>query len=79
MRTDYWGYVNTDLVINKGSLPENLPGDDSLALVILGQGLKADGSMSGMSCPMLHKKLATGPKAFPRQRRARFRAWLRTP
>jgi len=60
MRTDYWGYVNTDLVINKGSLPENLPGDDSLALVILGQGLKADGSMSGMSCPMLHKKLATG-------------------
>ena len=42
---DYWGYVNTGLVINADSLPENLPGDDSLALVILGQGLKPDGSM----------------------------------
>lgn len=42
---DYWGYVNTGLVINADSLPENLPGDDSLALVILGQGLNADGSM----------------------------------
>jgi len=42
---DYWGYVNTGMVINEDSLPENLPGDDSLALVILGQGLKPDGSM----------------------------------
>ena len=42
---DYWGYVNTGLAINKDSLPGNLPGDDSLALVILGQGLNADGSM----------------------------------
>jgi len=31
--------------INKDSLPGNLPRDDSLALVILGQGLNADGSM----------------------------------
>jgi len=42
---DYWGYVNTGLAINKDSLPGNLPGNDSLALVILGQGLNADGSM----------------------------------
>ena len=42
---DYWGYVNTDLVINKGILPDNLPNNDSLALVILGNALNADGSM----------------------------------
>ena len=42
---DYWGYVHTDLVINTENLPENLPEDDSLALVILGNGLNDDGSM----------------------------------
>ena len=42
---DYWGYVNTDLVINKDILPDNLPNNDSLALVILGNALNADGSM----------------------------------
>lgn len=42
---DYWGYVNTDMVINNDILPENLPKDDSLALIILGNGLNADGSM----------------------------------
>ena len=42
---DYWGYVNTDLVINKDILPDNLPNNDSFALVILGNVLNADGSM----------------------------------
>ena len=42
---DYWRYVNTDLVINTKTLPENLPKDGSLALVILGAALNADGSM----------------------------------
>ena len=42
---DYWEYVDTDLVINRDHLPENLPEDDSLALIILGGSLKDDGSM----------------------------------
>ena len=42
---DYWGYVNTDLVINTDKLPETLPKDDSLAIVILGFVLNDDGSM----------------------------------
>lgn len=42
---DYWGYVNTDLVINKDGLPEDLLKDDSLAIVILGMALNDDGSM----------------------------------
>ena len=42
---DYWKYANTDLVINSESLPDNLPKDDSLAIVILGYVLNDDGSM----------------------------------
>lgn len=42
---DYWEYVNTDMAINNGRLPETLPKDDSLALVVLGGALNADGSM----------------------------------
>ena len=42
---DYWEYVDTGLVINTDGLPEGLPEDDSLAVVILGNGLNADGSM----------------------------------
>ena len=42
---DYWEYVNTDLVINSENLPNNLPEDDSLAIVILGNALKDDGSL----------------------------------
>jgi len=38
-------FMREPWAINKDSLPGNLPGDDSLALVILGQGLNADGSM----------------------------------
>ena len=41
---DYWGYVNTDLVIHGDHLPDGLPKDDSLALVILGGALNPDGS-----------------------------------
>jgi len=42
---DYWKYTNTDLVINMKNPPEGLSEDDSLALVILGGALNADGSM----------------------------------
>ena len=42
---DYWKYVNTDLVVNTEKLPDHLPKDDSLALVILGNKLADDGSL----------------------------------
>lgn len=42
---DYWAHANTGLVIHTDALPEGLPTDDSLALVILGGALNADGSM----------------------------------
>ena len=42
---DYWRYANTDLIVHTEKLPEGLPEDDSLALIILGAALNPDGSM----------------------------------
>ena len=41
----YWSYVNTDMVVNIGTVPEGLPEDDSVAIVILGFALNDDGTM----------------------------------
>ena len=53
---DYWHYVNTDMKVNVGTIPEDLPTDNSLAIVILGYALNADGSMK----PELIGRLQTG-------------------
>lgn len=53
---DYWHHVNTDMEVNIGTVPENLPDDNSLAIVILGYALNADGSMR----PELIGRLQTG-------------------
>ena len=42
---DYWDYVNTDLTVNLRALPDDLPRDDSLCIVVLGYELNDDGSM----------------------------------
>ena len=42
---DYWDFVNTDLAVNEGALPDGLPEDDSLCLVVLGYQLRPDGGM----------------------------------
>ena len=41
----YWSYVNTEMVVNIGTIPEGLPEDNSVAIVILGFALNADGTM----------------------------------
>ena len=41
----YWAYVNNDMVINETALPDDLPKDDTLVLVVLGYALNADGTM----------------------------------
>ena len=43
---DYWSYANTEMEIQINTVPENLPQDDSLCIVILGKKLNADGSMT---------------------------------
>lgn len=40
-----WGYINEQMPLNYGILPDGLPQDDSLCIVIMGYGLKPDGSM----------------------------------
>lgn len=40
-----WGYINDQMPLNYGILPDGLPEDDSLCIVIMGYGLKPDGSM----------------------------------
>lgn len=42
----YWHYVNTDMPIRAEGLPDSLPQDDSLCLVVLGFQLLPDGDMA---------------------------------
>ena len=41
-----WSEVNTGLSLNTGVLPDGLPEDDSLCIVVLGFQLQSDGSMA---------------------------------
>ncbi len=43
---EYWVYVNRDLSVNYGLLPNGLPRDSSLCIVVLGYQLNPDGSMA---------------------------------
>ena len=43
---DYWFYVCRDFTVNPGHLPDGLPEDDSLGIVILGFQLMGDGEMA---------------------------------
>ena len=43
---EYWDYADTRLELNYDRLPENLPQDDSLCIVVLGFQLLPDGSMA---------------------------------
>ena len=40
-----WRWSNEEMPVNRDVLPDGLPQDDSLCIVILGYGLRADGSM----------------------------------
>ena len=40
-----WSWINDEMTVNEESLPEGLPEDDSLCIVVMGFGLNADGSM----------------------------------
>ena len=55
---DYWDYANNELVVNEGVLPDGLPKDDSLAIVILGFELNDDGTMQDELIGRLNVALA---------------------
>lgn len=44
--TDYWFYAASDFTVNPGKLPDGLPQDDSLGIVVLGFQLLYDGEMA---------------------------------
>ena len=41
-----WNFVNTELEVNYDALPNGLPQDDSLCIIVLGYQLNPDGSMA---------------------------------
>ena len=42
---DFWIYLNHDMEVQPKVVPEDLPTDDSLCIVVMGYQLKSDGSM----------------------------------
>ena len=50
-----WAWINREMTINRDVLPDGLPRDDSLCIVVMGFGLKPDGSIR----PELEDRLVT--------------------
>lgn len=59
---DYWAYVNNDMTLYPGVLPDGLPQDDTLCIVVMGYALKADGSMQKELIGRLETALASAKK-----------------
>ena len=61
---DYWSYINTEMQVNIGTVPEGLPEDNSVAIVILGFALNSDGTMKDELIGRLETGLAVA-EAYP--------------
>ena len=61
---DYWSYINTEMQVNIGTVPEGLPEDNSVAIVILGFALNSDGTMKDELVGRLQTGLAIA-EAYP--------------
>lgn len=59
---DSWAWINEEMTIDTGVLPDGLPGDDSLCIVVLGYGLNDDGSMKRELVDRLEVALASAEK-----------------
>ena len=59
---DYWSYAHSKMKLNPGALPEGLPHDDSLCIVVLGYALASDGSMQKELIGRLKVALASAEK-----------------
>lgn len=60
--TDYWIWVNSEMTINFDMLPDGLPEDDSLCIVVLGYALNSNGSMQEELLGRLQVALASAEK-----------------
>ncbi len=64
---EYWFFTNEELEVNPGILPDGLPEDDSLCIVVLGFQLESDGSMAPEllgRCQVALECAQKYPKAF---------------
>lgn len=59
---DSWSWVNSEMEVELGVLPDGLPEDDSLCIVVLGYGLNDDGSMKRELVRRLEVALASAEK-----------------
>ena len=59
---DYWSYAHSEMPLNPGVLPDGLPEDDSLCIVVLGYALASDGSMQKELIGRLKVALASAEK-----------------
>ena len=69
--TDYWFYAASDFTVNPGKLPDGLPQDDSLGIVVLGfqllyDGHDVNGLLLGVEClnGLIDELVAMIVKAF---------------
>ena len=59
---DYWAWVNSDMEVHTEVLPDGLPEDDSLCIVVLGYALKSNGSMRDELISRLEVALTSAEK-----------------
>ena len=59
---DSWAWINEEMPVHTGVLPEGLPQDDSLCIVVLGFGLEANGDMKPELVDRLEVALASAEK-----------------
>lgn len=59
---DYWTYVNEEMSLYPDVLPDGLPQDNSLCIVVMGYALSSDGSMRAELIGRLEAALASAQK-----------------
>ncbi len=59
---DYWAWVNTEMTVNRDILPDGLPTDDTLCIIVLGYQLNPDGTMQEELIGRLQVALASAEK-----------------
>jgi len=59
---DYWRYVNNDMTLYPDVLPDGLPQNESLCIVVMGYALNSDGSMKKELIGRLETALASAQK-----------------
>ena len=67
---EYWHSANTDMTYYDGVIPEGLPQDDTLCIVVMGYALSSDGSRPRWHLPKnIPMPILSAPAAVPQRRK----------